>query len=76
MSISLDADLGDAVRDAARRASKGLSSWLAEAAATKLRAEALEQYLAEWESEHGAFTPAELEQAERKLGLRSADPAA
>jgi hypothetical protein len=76
MSISLEADLGDAVRDAARRAGKGLSSWLAEAAATKLRAEALEQYLDEWEREHGAFTAAELEQAERELGLRAADSAA
>ncbi|MBV9141637.1 MAG: hypothetical protein JO115_12095 [Pseudonocardiales bacterium] len=76
MSISLGADLGDAVRDAARRAGKGLSSWLAEAAATKLRAEALEQYLDEWEREHGTFTMAELEQAERELGLGAADPAA
>lgn len=57
-------------------AEKGLSSWLAEAAATKLRAEALEQYLDEWEREHGAFTTAELEQAERELGLGAADPAA
>ncbi|MGH3427968.1 MAG: hypothetical protein ACRDRI_07875 [Pseudonocardiaceae bacterium] len=44
--------------------------------ATKLRAEALEQYLDEWEHAHGAFTAAELEQAERELGLRAADPAA
>ena len=76
MSISLEADLGDAVRDAAQRAGKGLSSWLAEAAATKLRAEALEHYLDEWEGEHGPLTAAELERAERELGLRTADPAA
>ena len=76
MSISLDADLGDAVRDAARRAGKGLSSWLGEAAAAKLRAEALEQFLAEWERDHGPLTAAELERAERELGLRMADPAA
>lgn len=76
MSISLGADLGDAVRDAARRAGKGLSSWLAEAAATKLRAEALAQYLDEWEREHGPLTAAELERAEQELGLRVADSAA
>jgi hypothetical protein len=76
MSISLKADLGDAVRDAARRAGKGLSSWLAEAAEVKLRAEALEQFLADWEREHGPLTPVELERAERELGLRAADPAA
>lgn len=33
-------------------------------------------YLDEWEHEHGAFTVAELEQAERELGLWVADPAA
>ncbi len=76
MSTSLGAELGDAVRDAARRAGKGLSSWLAEAAETKLRAEALGQFLDEWEREHGPLTAAELEQAERELGLRAADPAA
>jgi hypothetical protein len=76
MSISLEADLGDAVRDAARRAGKGLSSWLAEAAAAKLRTEALETFLDEWEREHGPLTAAELELAERELGLRTAGPAA
>lgn len=76
MSISLAADLGDAIRDAAQRAGKGLSSWLAEAAETKLRSEALGQFLDEWESEHGPLTAAELERAERELGLRAADPAA
>lgn len=76
MSISLDAELGDAVREAARRAGKGLSSWLAEAASAKLRAEALEQFLDDWEREHGPLTPAELQRAERELGLRAADPVA
>ncbi len=76
MSISFEADLGDAVRDAARRTGKGLSSWLAEAASAKLRAEALEEFLDDWEHEHGPLTAAELERAERELGLRTADPAA
>ncbi len=76
MSISFDAGLGDAVRGAARRAGKGLSSWLAEAAATKLRAEALESFLDEWESRHGPLTAQDLEQAERELGLRAESPAA
>ncbi|MDQ2883182.1 MAG: hypothetical protein M3Y48_18900 [Actinomycetota bacterium] len=76
MSISLEGGLGDAVRAAAQRAGKGLSSWLAEAAAAKLRAEALKEFLDEWERDHGALTAAELERAERELGLRMADPAA
>lgn len=76
MSISFDAGLGDAVRSAASRAGKGLSSWLAEAATAKLRAEALELFLDEWESQHGPLTAEELEQAERELGFRLAEPAA
>jgi hypothetical protein len=75
MSVSFDAELGDAVRSAAAQAGKPLSAWLAEAAASKLRAEALAQFLAAWESEHGPFTAAELAQAERELGLRASEPA-
>jgi hypothetical protein len=76
LSISFDADLGDAVRSAAQRAGEGVSSWLADAAATKLRSEALVEFLAHWESEHGAFTAAEIAEAERELGLRAGDTAA
>ena len=76
MSISLDSELGKAVREAAQRAGKGLSAWLGEAAATKLRSEALAQFLDEWEHEHGALTADELERAEGELGLHATDPAA
>ncbi len=41
ISISLDANLGDDVRNSARKAGIGLSTWFAEAAVAKLRAEAL-----------------------------------
>ena len=70
MSISLDAELGDQVRGAAKRSRKGLSAWLAEAAAEKLRAEALAEFLDDWEEEHGAFTEEEIRRAEVELGLR------
>jgi hypothetical protein len=76
MSVSLDADLGDAVRSAASRAGKPLSSWLAEAAASKLRAEALTEFLAGWEAEHGALTAQEIGRAERELGVTADDDAA
>lgn len=69
MSVSFAPDLGDAVRAAAAQAGKPLSSWLAEAAAAKLRAQALAAFLAEWESEHGALTADEVVKAERDLGL-------
>ena len=76
MSISFDPELGDAVRAAAAETGKPLSSWLAEAAASKLRAEALARFLEDWQAEHGALTPAEIAKAEQELGLRTADTAA
>jgi hypothetical protein len=76
MSISFDPELGDAVRAAAAETGKPLSSWLAEAAASKLRAEALARFLDDWQAEHGALTPAEIAKAEQELGLRAADTAA
>lgn len=76
LSISFDPELGDAVRSAAAQAGKPVSSWLAEAAASKLRAEALAEFLAVWETEHGALTAAEIARAERELGLAADESAA
>jgi hypothetical protein len=76
MSVSLDPELGDAVRSAASRAGKPLSSWLAEAAASKLRAEALAEFLVGWEAEHGVLTAQEIGRAERELGVAADDTAA
>ena len=70
MSVSFEAKLGEEIRRAAREGGVGLSSWLAEAAARKLRADALREFLDEWEAEHGAPTPEELARAEVELGLR------
>lgn len=72
MSVSFDPALGDAIRAAAAQHGQPLSSWLAEAAASKLRAEALTAYLDAWEAEHGALTAEELAAAERELRLPSA----
>jgi hypothetical protein len=76
LSVSFDPELGDAVRSAAAQAGKPLSSWLAEAAASKLRAEALAEFLAGWEAEHGVLTPEEIARAERELGLAAGEAAA
>jgi hypothetical protein len=70
ISVSFNVELGDAVRAAAAHAGRPLSSWLAEAAASKLRAEALAQFLATWQSEHGALTAEEIARAEHELGVR------
>ncbi len=76
LSVSFDGDLGDAVRDAARRAGVGLSAWLAVAAAAKLRADALAEFLDSWEATNPALTPEELARAERELSLRADQSAA
>jgi len=76
LSVSFEPDLGDAVRSAAAQAGKPVSSWLAEAAASKLRAEALAEFLSHWEAEHGVLTAQEVARAERELGLASGDSAA
>ena len=75
LSISFEPELGDAVRSAAAQAGKPLSSWLAEAAASKLRAEALAEFLAGWETEHGPLTADELARATAELGVPGASTA-
>lgn len=69
MNVSFDAKLGDAIRAAAAARGQPLSSWLADAAVSKLRADALTSYLQEWEKQHGDLTANELTTAERDLGL-------
>lgn len=69
LSVSFDPDLGDAVRAAARTRGAGVSRWLADAAAAKLRTEALADFLDGWEAEHGPLTAAELARAAAELGL-------
>jgi hypothetical protein len=69
LSISFDPDLGDAVRGAARQGGTSLSAWLADAAAAKLRAGALAEYLEDWEKAHGPLTNDELASAAAELGV-------
>lgn len=68
LSVSFDAELADAVREAAASTGGNLSSWLAEAAAARLRAEAVDEYLADFQRRHGPFTEAELAAADIELG--------
>ena len=75
LSVSFDAELGEAVRAAAERSGRGLSGWLAEAAAARLRAEALADFLDGWEAEHGALSAEEIARATAELGLAVVAPA-
>jgi hypothetical protein len=68
LSVSFDAALGDAVRAAAKRSGAGISRWLAQAAAARLRADALSEFLEDWEAQHGPLTDEELATAAAQLG--------
>lgn len=70
ISVSFPAELGAAIREAAAKNRRGLSGWLADAAADRLRAEALAEFAAEWARESGPVTEEELAHAEERLGLR------
>lgn len=67
LSITMDPTLGAAARKAARRAKLSVSAWIAEAAAARLRHEALRDALTRWQSEDGPFRPAELAEAAEAL---------
>jgi hypothetical protein len=68
MSVSMDPQLGDEIRDAAERAGVSVSAWLAGAAAARLRKQALADFLAGWQAKHGKITAAELTKARAELG--------
>lgn len=59
-SVSLPADLAEAIDEAAAAEGTTFSAWLAGTAAHRLRLEAGRQGLAAWEDEHGPLTAEEL----------------
>ena len=67
MSVSFDLELGRAIKQSAEHRSQSVSSWLAEAAAARLRSEALGEAIRDWEQTYGALNEAELADAERTL---------
>jgi hypothetical protein len=67
LSISFDPKLGNQVREAARKARAPLSSWLAQAAAAKLRTDTLGKFLDDWEEQHGKLSQEELARAAKEL---------
>lgn len=72
MSISMGPQLGDEVRVAAERAGVSVSAWLAEAAAARLRKQALADFLSGWQAKHGKITAAEIAKARAELGYAGA----
>ncbi|MGH3881938.1 MAG: hypothetical protein ACRDRY_10765 [Pseudonocardiaceae bacterium] len=68
-SVTMEPDLGSAVRDAAQRAGMSVSGWLAQAAADRLRNDLLGAALDRWETEDGPFGTEELDAAAATLGI-------
>jgi hypothetical protein len=68
-SVTMDPDLGAAVREAAERQQMSVSAWLTAAASDRLRNELLGYALDRWEEEDGPFSEAELDTAAAALGI-------
>jgi hypothetical protein len=67
ITISLDKELAEALRQAAAADNVNVSAWVAMSLQHSLRTRGLAAVIADWEAEHGAFTEAELKQARRRL---------
>ncbi len=68
-SVTMEPDLGAAVRAAAERAGMSVSGWLAQAAADRLRNDLLGAALDAWEAEDGPFGVDALDAAAATLGI-------
>ena len=69
MSVSFPSELSEEIQGQAHAAGMSVSAWLAEAAAARLRSEALREALDSYQEEHGAFTDEEIDRARERLGL-------
>ena len=68
VTISLESELAEAVRQAAEDDAQNLSAWLADAARRRIATRGLRNVIAEWELEHGTFSSDELADARQRLG--------
>ena len=66
-SASMDDELLEQARSAAEADGVTFSSWLADAAAHRLRLRDLRNTVDNWEAKHGAITAEELDAVERKI---------
>jgi hypothetical protein len=67
LAVTVDADVHSQVLDAAEAEGKSVSAWITEAARRALLVRDGLAAVAEWESEHGALTPAELAAARARV---------
>ena len=73
LSVAMDAELGRAVRSAAKQAGLSVSRWMTDAAEDHLRNQLLGAALDTWQAENGVLTVEELAAAERRLGGEPAE---
>jgi hypothetical protein len=73
VTITLDEHLVEAMGVAAREAGVPLSRLIASAAEREMRRRIGQAVVAEWEAEHGAFTPAELTAARAEMAAADAE---
>jgi len=67
LTISLEANLAEAIRIAAEADAENVSSWIAEASRRRLSREGLLAVIRDWEAEHGEITIAEMAAARKRL---------
>jgi hypothetical protein len=67
LTVSLESDLAEAVRDAADADEQNVSAWLADAARRRLASRGLRDVVVEWETLHGGFSDDELAAARRAV---------
>lgn len=67
LTISLEADLAEAIRVAAEANADNVSSWIAEASQRRLSREGLLAVIKDWEAEHGEITVEEMAAARKQL---------
>lgn len=67
LTISLDADLAEAIRVAAEADAENVSSWIADASRRRLSREGLLAVIKDWEDIHGEITVEEMAAARKEL---------
>jgi metal-responsive CopG/Arc/MetJ family transcriptional regulator len=67
LTVSLEAELAEAVREAAEADAQNLSAWLADAARRRLASRGLRDVVTQWEAQHGSFTDDELVAARARI---------
>jgi hypothetical protein len=73
LSISMDAELAEKVRQAAEDDGLSVSAWIAKQVDREIRMRGIDRLLEEYQQEHGAFTEEELRQADIRLGYLPPD---